>query len=73
VVGTLLAYSMEGVAEWVLSFGDKAEVLAPEHLRHLVAAQAEKVASKYEMLFESVPTRRSGKQTTAELNSIGAR
>jgi predicted DNA-binding transcriptional regulator YafY len=54
VVGTILAYSMEGVAEWVLSFGEKAEVLAPEHLRHLVAAEAEKVARKYEISLESV-------------------
>jgi predicted DNA-binding transcriptional regulator YafY len=72
VVGTLLAYSMEGVAEWVLSFGGKAEVLAPEHLRHMVAAGAEKVATKYGMPFENVSTRQSVRQSNAKLSSVGA-
>lgn len=57
VVGTLLAYSMEGVAEWVLSFAGKAEVLAPEHLRQLVAAAAEKVAIQYTKPLEHVSAR----------------
>lgn len=70
IVGTLLAYSMQGVAEWVLSFGGQAEVLAPEHLRRLVAAEAEKVASQYRMLFEGVPTRRSGRQSDRVLKPI---
>lgn len=73
VVGTVLAYSMEGVAEWVLSFGEKAEVLAPEHLRHLVAAEAEKVAAKYAMHFEAVSPQGSGRRRRAELDSIGFR
>ena len=71
VVGTLLAYSMEGAAEWVLSFGENAEVVAPERLRHLVAAEAEKVANKYRMLLEGVSTRQSGRQGNEALNSIG--
>jgi predicted DNA-binding transcriptional regulator YafY len=70
VVGTLLAYSMEGVAEWVLSFGAKAEVLAPEHLRQLVAAEAQKVACKYEMPFESVSARPRTRQSSAQLNPV---
>lgn len=44
---TLLDYSLEWLACWVLSFGSMAEVLAPERLRKLVAAEAEKVATKY--------------------------
>src|SRR6266540_2106294 len=47
VVVTLLAYSLEWLAGWVFSFGSTAEVLAPEELRKLVAAEAEKVAAKY--------------------------
>ena len=70
VVGTLLAYSMEGVAEWVLSFGDKAEILAPEHLKQLVAAQAEKVASKYGVFLESGSARPTGRQSSA-FDSMG--
>jgi len=72
VVGTILAYSMEGVAEWVLSFGQKAEVLAPEPLRQVVAAEAEKVASKYGMPFENTSMRRRSRQGTAELSPVGA-
>jgi predicted DNA-binding transcriptional regulator YafY len=47
VVATLLAYSMEWLAGWVLSFGSTAQVLAPERLRQLVSAEAETVAAKY--------------------------
>jgi predicted DNA-binding transcriptional regulator YafY len=47
VVVTLLAYSLEWLARWVFSFGSTAEVLAPERLKELVAAEAEKVAAKY--------------------------
>jgi predicted DNA-binding transcriptional regulator YafY len=47
VVATLLAYSLEWLATWVLSFGSKAEVLAPERLKQLVVAEAETVAAKY--------------------------
>jgi predicted DNA-binding transcriptional regulator YafY len=72
IVGTILAYSMEGVAEWVLSFGQRAEVLAPEHLRHLVAGEAEKVAGKYGMYFETGSERRSGSQRRTELDPISA-
>ncbi len=47
VVVTLLAYSLEWFASWVLSFGSTAEVLAPESLKGLVATEARKVAAKY--------------------------
>ena len=47
VVVTLLAYSLEWLAGWVFSFGSRAEVLAPERLKQLVAAEAEEVAAKY--------------------------
>ena len=47
VVVTLLAYSLEWLADWVFSFGSMAEVLAPERLKELVASEAEKVAAKY--------------------------
>jgi predicted DNA-binding transcriptional regulator YafY len=47
VVATLLAYSLEWLADWVFSFGSEAEVLAPERLRQLVAEEARLVAAKY--------------------------
>ncbi len=47
VVVTLLDCSLEWLAGWVLSFGSMADVLAPERLKELVAAEAEKVAAKY--------------------------
>jgi predicted DNA-binding transcriptional regulator YafY len=71
VVGTILAYSMEGVAEWVLSFGEKAEVLAPEHLKHLVAAEAENVARKYDGAFESASARQR-RSVSPELSAVDA-
>src|SRR5262245_3735465 len=42
---TLLEYSLEWMACWVLSFGSLAEVLAPERLKQQVVAEAEKVAT----------------------------
>ena len=47
VVVTLLAYSFEWLASWVLSFGAMAEVIAPERFKGLVAAEAERVAATY--------------------------
>jgi predicted DNA-binding transcriptional regulator YafY len=44
---TLLDYSLEWLACWVLSFGSMAEALAPQRLRKLVAAEAEKTAAHY--------------------------
>jgi predicted DNA-binding transcriptional regulator YafY len=45
---TLLDYSLEWLACWILSFGSLAEALEPDQLRELVAADARKVAAKYE-------------------------
>lgn len=50
VAVTLLTHSLEWQAGWVLSFGAKAEVLGPERLRKLVAAEAEKIAAQYATL-----------------------
>jgi predicted DNA-binding transcriptional regulator YafY len=47
VVVRLLAYSLEWLAGWIFSFGSMAEILAPERLKQLVAAEAERVAAKY--------------------------
>jgi len=47
VVVTLLAYSLEWLACWIFSFGSRAEVLAPETLKELVATEARQVAAKY--------------------------
>jgi predicted DNA-binding transcriptional regulator YafY len=47
VAVTLLDFSLEWLAAWVLSFGTMAEVLAPERLKELVATEAEKVAARY--------------------------
>jgi predicted DNA-binding transcriptional regulator YafY len=44
---TLLDYSLEWLACWILSFGSLAEALEPERLRELVAADAQKVVAKY--------------------------
>ena len=44
---TLLASSFDWIASWILSFGSTAEVLEPERLKKLVAAEAAKVAAKY--------------------------
>ena len=40
----LYAWSLEWMARWLLSFGDRAEALAPAKLRALVCTEAEKVA-----------------------------
>jgi len=47
IVVTLLAYSLEWLADWLLSFGSTAEVRAPERLKGLLAREAEKVLAKY--------------------------
>jgi predicted DNA-binding transcriptional regulator YafY len=44
---TLRIFALESFASWVLSFGDKAEVISPERLRSVVAAEAAKVVAKY--------------------------
>ena len=47
VAVTLMGYSLEWLTDWVLSFGSKAEVLAPETFKNLVAMEAEKIAAHY--------------------------
>ncbi len=47
VVVTLLGYSLEWLAGWVLSYGSKAEAVAPEQFKALVAAEAESMAAQY--------------------------
>lgn len=59
VVVTLLAYSFEWLAGWVLSFGVRAEVVAPVSLQELVVAEAGKVAAKYAVT-SSIPGRVRG-------------
>lgn len=44
---TLYSYSLEWTAQWILSFGDRAEAVAPTKLRQLVRAAAEKIAVKH--------------------------
>ena len=44
---TLYSYSLEWTAQWLLSFGDRAEAVAPAKLRSLVRAAAEKIAAKH--------------------------
>ena len=47
VVVTLVSCSHEWFAEWILSFGIDAEVLAPKELKDRVAGLAQKVAARY--------------------------
>jgi predicted DNA-binding transcriptional regulator YafY len=47
VVVTLLAYSLEWLAPWILSFGSGAQVVAPQKLLQMVSAEAREVAAKY--------------------------
>jgi predicted DNA-binding transcriptional regulator YafY len=42
-----LTFSLEWLARWLLSFGAEAEALAPDGLRALVKAEAERVARLY--------------------------
>jgi len=44
---TLYSYSLEWTAQWLLSFGERAEAVAPVKLRSLVRAAAEKIAAKH--------------------------
>ena len=44
---TVYTFSLEWSAQWLLSFGDKAEAMAPPELRELVRNAAEKVAAKH--------------------------
>jgi predicted DNA-binding transcriptional regulator YafY len=45
---TLYTFSLEWTAQWLLSFGDRAEAMAPPKLRQLVRAAAEKIAAKHQ-------------------------
>lgn len=44
---TLYSYSLEWTAQWLLSFGERAEAVAPARLRRLVRTAAEKIAAKH--------------------------
>jgi predicted DNA-binding transcriptional regulator YafY len=44
---TLYSTSLEWTAQWLLSFGERAEAVAPPKLRQLVRAAAEKIAAKH--------------------------
>ncbi len=43
----LYAWSLEWMARWLLSFGDRAEALAPPELRRLVREEAERISQKH--------------------------
>ncbi|HET7535408.1 MAG TPA: YafY family protein [Candidatus Didemnitutus sp.] len=43
----LYAWSLEWMARWLLSFGDRAEAVEPAELRRLVREEAEKVVGKH--------------------------
>lgn len=60
---TLLDYSLEWLACWILSFGSLAEALAPERLRELVAAEAQRVAVKYTAAPSLVPSSNTRRPT----------
>lgn len=44
---TLYSYSLEWTAQWLLSFGERAEAVAPIKLRQLVRVAAEKIVAKH--------------------------
>ena len=44
---TLYSFSLEWTAQWLLSFGERAEAVAPVKLRRLVCSAAEKIIEKY--------------------------
>jgi len=44
---TLYSYSLEWTAQWLLSFGERAEAVAPAKIRQLVREAAEKIAMKH--------------------------
>jgi predicted DNA-binding transcriptional regulator YafY len=44
---SLYAWSLEWMARWLLSFGDRAEAVQPPKLRQLVRAEAERIAEKH--------------------------
>ncbi len=46
-VVTLLAYTLEWLAEWLFSFGSQAEALAPPRLRQILADEAFRLAAQY--------------------------
>ncbi len=47
VTVTLLTHSLECLVGWLLSFGTKAEALAPVRLRELLAAETQQLAARY--------------------------
>lgn len=47
IVVSLLTFSYEWLAKWLLSFGDEAEALDPPELRHMMADLAQRVAQRH--------------------------
>lgn len=45
---TLYSYSLEWTAQWLLSFGERAEAVAPAKLRQLVRVTAEKMMARHQ-------------------------
>jgi predicted DNA-binding transcriptional regulator YafY len=70
VIVTLLAYSLEWLTEWLLSFGSKAEVLAPERLKELVADEARKMAALYKLNRRVAPPQAPVKTSLPELDVL---
>ena len=52
---TLAACSSDWLIGWLLSFGVKAEVLAPKHVKDRVAGEAQSIAARYAPRERSIP------------------
>ena len=44
----IATFSLEWLADWIMSFGEEAEALVPEELRDILAAKASALANRYE-------------------------
>ena len=65
VVMTVRVMGTVEMASWVLSFGDQAEVLAPDELRASVAAELRRAAERYAGLVAPSPSSRPRPATKA--------
>ncbi|HXU78835.1 MAG TPA: YafY family protein [Methylomirabilota bacterium] len=66
---TLLDCSLEWLAGWVLSFGSKAEVIAPKALKEIVSGEADKIAAKYSFIRPSPVLSTRGSMPTKHAHS----